>query len=54
MNNVKYFTPNDKTHKEFGDVLRYAKSQGVAILAYKSDVTPDSIELNGKRCKVIL
>ena len=36
------------------EMIKVRKSQGVAILAYKSDVTPDSIELNGKRCKVIL
>ena len=43
MKGVKYFTPNDKTHKLFGDTLRLAKSEGVKITAVDCTVTPDSI-----------
>lgn len=53
MRNVKYFTPNDITHKAFGEALLYAKSQGVHILAYDSVVEPDGIELN-EEVRVIL
>lgn len=54
MNNIKCFTPNDDTHKEFGEALRFAKNKGVEILAYECDVGSDFIELNGKQCEVIL
>lgn len=46
MKNVKYFTPNDKTHKDFGDALREAKKLGVGILAYDCQVTKDSLALS--------
>ena len=43
MKDVKYFTPNDQTHREFGDTLREAKEKGVGILALSCLVTPDTI-----------
>lgn len=43
MENVKYLTPNDITHKEFGDALRKAKNSGVEIIAINSFVSPDTI-----------
>ena len=43
MKDVKYFTPNDQTHKAFGDTLREAKENGVDILALCCQVTPDTI-----------
>lgn len=46
MENVKYFTPNVITHKEFADALTLAYEKGVNILAYDCIVTPDSITLN--------
>lgn len=46
MEKVKYFTPNDATHPEFGTALRTASEQGVRILAYDCIVTPDSMVLN--------
>lgn len=46
MENVKYFTPNNVTHKAFGEALGYAKSHGVQILAYDSIIRTDGIELN--------
>ena len=43
MSDVKYFTPNIDRHKEFGEALSYAKSQGVNILAYECNVDETSI-----------
>lgn len=48
MENVKYFTPNYKTHKEFGEALKYASSKGVKILAYDCIISKDSITLNNQ------
>ncbi|MGN1134229.1 MAG: DNA/RNA nuclease SfsA [Oscillospiraceae bacterium] len=44
MSNVKYFTPNYATHRDFGNALKDAESAGVKIIALDSVVTPDSIE----------
>lgn len=43
MDDVRYFTPNDRTHPAFGDALRRARDRGVRILALECRVTPDSI-----------
>ena len=43
MENVKYFTPNDITHKEFGDTLREVCRQGVKILCIDSVVCRNGI-----------
>lgn len=53
MKEIAYMTPNDTTHKAFGDALRKAESVGVKILAVDSVVTPDSIVCD-KPVKVIL
>lgn len=45
MKGVLYFTPNDDTHKAFGDALRMADQAGVKILAMDCHVTVDSLEL---------
>lgn len=45
MKNVKYFTANIITHKEFGDALIEAKNAGVQILAYDCDVTKDYLKI---------
>lgn len=50
---VSYFTPNERTHKAFGDALRKAKKAGVHILAYDCKVKKDSISLY-KEVPVIL
>lgn len=44
MKDVEYFTPNIKTHKEFGETLSLAKRKGVKILALDCEVTKNSIE----------
>ena len=36
-------TPNNVTHKAFGDALRNAEKSGVKILAVDCVITPDSI-----------
>ncbi len=48
MENPAYFTPNYKTHKEFGEALKLAKSKGVNILAYDCIITENSITLNNQ------
>lgn len=45
MKNVLYFTPNIKTHKEFGDALIEASNFGVQILAYDCHVTKDFLNI---------
>ncbi len=45
MENVKYFTPNSKTHPEFALALQRAAKEGVEILAYDCMVTRDSLEV---------
>lgn len=43
MENVLYFEPNVKTHKEFGDALKIAKDNGVNIIAIDCMVTKDEV-----------
>ncbi|MFA9424201.1 MAG: DNA/RNA nuclease SfsA [Sedimentibacter sp.] len=44
MDDVEYFTPNIKTHKELGEALVLAQEKGVKILALDCKVTENSIE----------
>ena len=53
MNGVEYFTPNDTTHKEFGNALRKAKESGVKVMAIDCIVEPNSI-IFGKEVNVRL
>lgn len=48
MQDPAYFTPNYKTHAEFGKSLQYAQSKGVNILAYDCIITENSITLNNQ------
>lgn len=41
MKNIKSFSPNIKTHAEFGKVLREAFDSGVNVLCYDCDVGTD-------------
>ena len=43
MKGVTQFSPNDATHKAFGDALRAAAAKGVQIFAVDCTVTPDAI-----------
>ncbi len=45
MQGMRVFTPNDTTHKAFGDALRYADKNGVHVLSYECEVTPGSLEI---------
>ena len=53
MENPAYFTPNYKTHKEFGQALKLAKDKGVNISAWDCLITENSITLN-KQVNIIL
>lgn len=43
---VKWFEPNDVTHKAFGDALRKAVKTGVKVLAYDCVVAEDSLMID--------
>ena len=45
MKGVKYFEPNDATHKEFGAALRKAEEAGVNIIAADCRVEPDFLSI---------
>ncbi|ABR32683.1 DNA/RNA nuclease SfsA [Clostridium beijerinckii] len=45
MKEVVHFEPNVETHKEFGDTLKYAKENGVNIVAVDCLVDEDSINI---------
>ncbi|WP_432650363.1 DNA/RNA nuclease SfsA [Huintestinicola sp.] len=53
METAKYFTPNRETHPQFAEALKKAAENGVKILAYTCNVTPDSMVID-KPCKVVL
>ncbi len=48
MKGVKTFEPNSENHKEFADVLAFAKEKGVNVLVYDCIVTPDSIRIDSR------
>lgn len=43
MKDVLYFTPNYRTHNEFGEALKHISEKGVSLLALDCEVTKDSI-----------
>ena len=43
MDNVKYFTPNRKTHPQFADALKAAAEKGVGVYALDCKVNENSI-----------
>lgn len=45
MKDVRYFTPNIKTHAAFGEALARAAQKGVQVLALDCRVTPDSLSV---------
>lgn len=53
MKDVKYFTPNIKTHKEFADALIEAEKAGVKIVAADCFVSPDTMEIRD-RVRIVL
>ena len=46
MENVRYFTPNRKTHPQFGEALEAAAQAGVELCCCDCLVTPDSMVLH--------
>lgn len=46
-------SPNDETHKEFGEALREAFENGVKVLAYDCDVSPTKVNIRSQ-IRVIL
>ncbi|MCQ2406536.1 MAG: DNA/RNA nuclease SfsA, partial [Oscillospiraceae bacterium] len=45
MKGMKYFRPNDETHRAFGDALRNAAGRGVMVLAYECEIARDSMDI---------
>lgn len=45
MEDVAFFSPNDRTHPAFGQALRAAAAAGVRVLALDCRVAPDSLEI---------
>jgi len=45
MGGMTAFSPNDRTHPEFGSALREAAQAGVKVLAVECAVTPDSLTI---------
>lgn len=43
MAGMRYFEPNYERHPEFGEILKLVKNNGVNVLAYECDVTPDTL-----------
>lgn len=48
MENVKYFTPNIKTHLEFGEFLKKAKESGVNIICFDCKVSENTLDINNQ------
>ncbi len=48
MDNVQYFEPNSITHPEFSQALKQADENGVNILAFQCNVTPESITIKNQ------
>lgn len=45
MSGARLFMPNDRTHSAFGDALRRAEKDGVAIIVKECNVTFDTLEI---------
>ncbi len=48
MEGVISFSPNDETHKAFGDALREAYENGVEVMAYDCIVSVNNVLINNK------
>ena len=46
MEGIAFWSPNDRTHPEFGAAVRRAAAAGVRILAYDCRVTPETLAVN--------
>jgi len=45
MNNVLYFSPNNKTHQAFGTALIAAEQAGVKVIALNCEVAENSLTI---------
>ena len=48
MDNVQHFEPNKETHPEFAETLKAVSENGVKIVAYQCNVTPESITIKSQ------
>ena len=48
MTGITAFTPNSETHPEFSQALKQADENGVNILAFQCNVTPESITIKNQ------
>ncbi len=48
MDDVLYFEPNRITHPEFADTLKAVRENGVNVLAFQCDVTPQDIAIKNQ------
>lgn len=48
MEGVKYFTPNYKTHKAFGECLKIVSQSGVGVIAFDCKVSKDSMTIKDR------
>ena len=46
MDSCLYFTPNERTHPEFAEVLREARDKGVELRAMTCHVSEDTLALD--------
>ncbi len=53
MEEVQYFTPNVRTHKEFADALLYARGKGVRIIAVDCYAGVDMLRIKDRVCTVL-
>ncbi len=47
MGGIDYFTPNNRTHKAFGDILKIAVDKEVELIAFYCNVRKNKLEING-------
>lgn len=48
MDDVVCFEPNCETHPEFAETLKKANENGVNVIAFQCDVTPESIKIKNQ------
>ncbi len=53
MKDIRYLTPNRRTHPAFGEAMEAARKAGVSLLAFDCRVAPDEIRLD-EQVKIVL
>ena len=46
MKGITHFTPNYKTHQDFGDTLAKVADKGVKVLAFDCDIKPNEMTID--------